>query len=73
MTTLHLLQKMNVPLGHLFLEHRLLLEVLVHPYRKEQLKTKLLPKLLNRIIALEELRLVLHMLIIFRTTFMLLL
>lgn len=47
MTALHLLQNLNVPLGHLFLEHHLLLEVLVHPYRKEQLKTKLLPKLLN--------------------------
>lgn len=47
MTALHLLQKLNVPLGHLFLEHRLHLEVPVHPYRREQLKTELLPKLLN--------------------------
>ena len=47
MIALYLLQKLNVPLGHLFLEHHLLLEVLVHPYRKEQLKTKLLPKLLD--------------------------
>lgn len=36
-------KKMNLPLGHLFPEHHLLLEVLVHPYKKEQLKRKLLP------------------------------